>query len=51
MTISRDEVSEVESHKYLEFFVQKNGGSDKDVKHRINQENRAENECSGDEHT
>jgi hypothetical protein len=35
MTISGVEVSEVESFKYLGSFVQKNGGLDEDVKHRI----------------
>jgi len=35
MTISGDEVNEVESFKYLGSFVQMNGGFDKDVKHKI----------------
>jgi len=34
MTIHGDEVSEVENFKYLGFFVQKNGGFDKNVKQR-----------------
>jgi len=33
MTISGNEVSEIESFKYLGSFVQKNGGFDKNVKH------------------
>jgi len=35
MTMSGNKVSEVESFKYLGFFVQKNGGFDEDVKHGI----------------
>jgi len=35
MIISGDEVSEIESFKYLGFFVQHNGGFDEDLKHRI----------------
>lgn len=34
MIINSDAVVEVESLKYLGFFVQKNGGFDKDMKHR-----------------
>jgi len=33
--IREDEVSEVEIFKYLGSFVQKNGGNDEGVKHRI----------------
>lgn len=35
ITISGDEVSEIESFKYLGCIVQKNGGFVKNVKHRI----------------
>jgi len=35
MTVSEDKVKEVESFNYLEFFVQKNGDFDEDVKRRI----------------
>jgi len=35
MKIYGNEVSEVKSFKYLGSFRQKNGGFDKDVKHRI----------------
>lgn len=35
MTKSRDAVDEVESFKYLESFVQKNGGFNEDVKHWV----------------
>jgi len=36
MTISGDEVKEVDSLKYLGSFAQKNGGFDESVKHSIN---------------
>jgi len=36
MKINGDEVNEVESFHYLGFHVQKNGGFDDDMKHRIN---------------
>jgi len=35
VTISGDELSDVESFKYLGCFVQWNGGFDEDVKHRV----------------
>jgi len=35
MTVGREKVKEIECFKYLESFLKRNGGSDKDLKHRI----------------